>query len=111
MKKVKKAIPIRKNWYHALGSRLQGKNGIFFLDLDSTDFSIYKTKHGIHLIARLNKLFDCMFDRIRISSKYEEKTGEILNESPELFLCNCPNGQHIDKELEGKLETYPTWSD
>lgn len=106
-----KKLPKRKNWYYALGSKLQAKKGLFFLDLDTKDFDLYETGHGIHLIARLNKPFDYMFDRIRISPKYEEKTGRIVNESPKLLLCNCPDGKHIDKRLEGKLEVYPTWSD
>jgi hypothetical protein len=107
---TKRKYPSRKAWYHALGAKLNGQKGLFFLDLDSTNFDIYKTKHGIHLIARLNRPFDYMFDRIRISPKYEERTGEIVNPAPKLFLCNCPNGQHVDKRLEGKLEIYPTWS-
>lgn len=110
-KKKKGRLPKRKNWYYAIGAKLQGKKGIFFLDLDTTDFDLYRTKHGIHLIARLRKPFDYAFDRIRISPKYEEKTGRIASDSPKLFLCKCPNGQHIDKRLEGKLEVYPTWSD
>lgn len=100
----------RKNWYWTMGRRLNGKKGVFFLDLDTKDFDLYETKHGIHLIARLKHPFDYYFDRIRISPKYEEKSGEIVNSKPELFLCHCPNKKHVDKRREGRLEIYPTWS-
>ena len=108
---MKRKLPRRKNWYYALGAKLQGRKGIFFLDLDSKNFDLYETDHGIHLIAKLNKPFDYMFDRIRISPKYEEKSGAIVNPAPSLLLCHCPNKHHTDKRLEGKLEIYPTWSD
>ncbi|MDG7000432.1 MAG: hypothetical protein JRN15_15150 [Nitrososphaerota archaeon] len=108
MKQVE--LPKRKNWYYALGSKLQGRKGLFFLDLDTKNFDLYETKHGIHLIAKLNKPFDYMFDRIRISPKYEEKTGETVNNAPRLIYCKCPKGVHLDKRLQGSLEVYPTWS-
>ena len=107
---MKRKYPKRKDWYYALGSKLKGKKGVFFLDLDTKNFDLYETKHGIHIIAQLNKPFDHMFDRIRISAKYEEKTGKVVNPEPKLFLCHCPNGKHIDKRRKGKLEVYPTWS-
>ena len=83
--------------------------GFLFIDVDSKNFDIYRTKDGLHIIAKLDKRgFDYNFSRIRISPKYNSK-GKIVNPEPKLLICGCPN-KHKDKRTRGKLSPYLTKS-
>ena len=107
--RVIKPLPPRANWYWSLGVTMP--DNVLFLDVDSHDFDIYKTKDGIHLVANLGEnKFDYRFNKLRISPKYEEISGEIASPAPELFFCNCSNGIHIDKRLKGELKPYVTYT-
>lgn len=91
-----------------IGVRRRKKIRIGFIDLDTCDFDIYRTAHGIHLVFRSLKPFDFKFQRLRIAPKIDSK-GRTVNPAPELLLCHCPNNVHTDKRLNaGRMELYVT---
>jgi hypothetical protein len=81
------------------------KRHILFLDLDTKNLDLYKTKDGYHLTAKMTKPFDYLFRRLRVSAKI--KNGKIVNPKPKLVFCSCPNRIHVDKRFN-RLEIYGT---
>jgi len=88
---------------------------------------VYRTKNGWHIVSETSswdesqrllnvtkKAFsesdyirNCRKLRLRVSAKWDEKTGEIVNPEPTLLCCRCEDG-HKEKRL-GKTEMYVTF--
>lgn len=97
-----------KSKFCTVGVRRNKRSRVGFVDIDSSDFDIYRTRDGIHLVFRLKKAFDYQFQRLRVAAKLDNK-GRVVNPPPELLLCHCPN-HHVDKRYVGRLELYVTAS-
>ncbi len=85
------------------------KTGLFFLDLDTHNFDIYKTGHGIHIVAAVKHKFFYHGRRIRVSAKWDME-GNTISKKPKLLICHCPN-KHVDKRMKCKLIVYVTRSE
>ncbi len=94
------------------------------------NYDIYCTRDGIHVVCLCESyedvqlLLDLMHDyylfekcqftndyrnlRIRITPKFDKKTGKILSDMPHLQICHCENGIHVDHRLKGQFVIYPT---
>lgn len=89
-------------------------------------YDIYKTKHGYHLVGVVpnwdycQKLLDltkhifpnsnyirnCRKCFLRLTAKYDKKTGKEVSPEPELYLCRCLHG-HQEKR-KGMYSIYDT---
>lgn len=97
----------------------------FFSNLSHYHWAIYRTKHGYHIVIQmatwdrvqfslyeLKVIFpksfytiDHKYQRLRISPKWDYKTGEIVSDAPELYeSCSCYKESRI-----GTKESYLTY--
>lgn len=100
-------------------------------DSDHTHYAIRKTKHGLHLVMQVRtwdaadftlrelknltdkvSIMSCRKQRIRISPKWELKTGFVLSPAP-YVIDGCPHTEtwyaDITDKSKGRLEYYETY--
>jgi hypothetical protein len=93
--------------YVTVGIKRPRTSSLAFVDLDTHDLDLYRTKDGYHVVAKLDHKFDYHFRRLRVAPKWSVK-GRVVNPEPSLVYCGCKR-KHKEKR-KGRIQVYITQS-